>query len=120
MTIERARELYHRDYWARLALDDLQDWRVAAKLFDIAVNLGVHAASLLAQRALGLVGRAVPVDGKVGPMTRAALDSVEPMQMIAALCVEQARHYERLILRTATMYGAFERGWMRRAAWVPH
>lgn len=119
LTVERARELYHRDYWLPLGLDSLADDRVAAKVFDAAVNLGLRAGTRVAQRACDLTGQRLTIDGAMGPMTRAALDAVWPGQMLAALCVEQARHYERLITRDPIRFGRFERGWMRRAAWVP-
>lgn len=119
MTLDRAAELYERDYWQPLVLDDLDDWRVAAKVFDIAVNVGRAGAAKLAQRALAVVGRRVAVDGIVGPVTRAALDSVPAAQMLAALCCEQRAHYERLICRDPERYAGFAGGWARRAAWVP-
>ena len=119
LTLDRAAELYHRDYWRPLGLDSLASPDVAAKVFDVCVNLGVTAGVRTVQRALGLTGRAVAVDGKMGDLTRAAIDSTPARQMLAALCVEQARHYERLITRDPTKYAKFERGWMRRAAWVP-
>jgi lysozyme family protein len=119
LTVERAAELYHRDYWRPLGLDALASPDVAAKVFDVAVNLGLAGGVRTVQRALGLTGRAVAVDGKMGDITRAAIDSTPARQMLAAICVEQARHYERLIVRDPTRFGAYERGWMRRAAWVP-
>lgn len=119
LTETRARGLYWRDYWRPLGLDALPDWRVGAKVFDVAVNLGLRAGTRVAQRACALVGHPVTVDGEMGPLTRAALAATDPVQMVAAICVEQARHYERLITRDPARFGLYERGWMRRAAWVP-
>lgn len=51
MTIERAKEIYRRDFWDRLLLNDLHP-HVAGEIFDTAVNTGPRTATKIAQRAL--------------------------------------------------------------------
>lgn len=128
LTVGGAAALYHSQYWHPLGLDDLRSWRVAAKVFDIVVNLGprqeggrltVGAGPKVAQRALAHVGRDVVVDGLFGPKTRAALNDLPQLEALNALCVEQSRHYSRLALRDGAKYGRYEGGWLARAAWWP-
>lgn len=65
LTVERAKELYHRDYWQAIRGDDLPA-PLAVVVFDMAVNAGTGAAIKLLQRTLG-----VPDDGVLGPVTLA-------------------------------------------------
>jgi lysozyme family protein len=72
-----AKVIYKTQYWDLLKLDDiaLSTKRVAAKLFDMAVNQGVGTAARDLQRVLNVLNRQhtdypdMPVDGVVGPMT---------------------------------------------------
>ena len=48
LTIERARELYLRDYWLAAGCDQIADEAMAMLLFDCAVNQGVGRAKQIA------------------------------------------------------------------------
>lgn len=63
MTLERAREIYRRDFWGAAACDALPDG-IKFDVFDCAVNSGVHRAILLLQQAAF-----ADVDGIIGPHT---------------------------------------------------
>lgn len=128
LTVEGAARLYLDNFWAPLGLDDLHSWRVAAKVFDVVVNLGPRqeagrltpgAGTKLVQRAVERLGVAIVVDGLIGPATRAAINSKPQLEVLSALSVEQARHYARLAVRDGAQYGRYENGWMARAAWWP-
>jgi len=67
MTVERAKEIYRRDYWTPIGGDALPDG-VAVALLDAAVNQGVVRAVKWVQSALDTD----VVDGIVGPRTVAA------------------------------------------------
>jgi hypothetical protein len=59
LTIERARELYRRDYWDKAGCD-AYSWGIALITFDCAVNQGVSiATSLKGDTATRLAQRAV-------------------------------------------------------------
>lgn len=49
--LKQAEEIMRRDYWQPMRLDEIRNQNVAAKIFDMAVNMGVHQAAVYAQRA---------------------------------------------------------------------
>lgn len=105
MTIERAREIYRRDYWGPAGCDAMPD---AAKLqvFDTAVNSGVTTAVRLLQRAAG-----ADVDGRLGPQTLLAVQS-----MPAARFVARFNGARLSFMAELPTWPAFGRGWARRVA----
>jgi lysozyme family protein len=103
LTPQRARELYHRDYWQRVRGDELPP-AVAVVVFDAAVNSGVGRAARWLQGAVG-----VAVDGQIGPRTVAAARAQDAQQV--AVAVTQAR---LLFLTALATFPTFGRGWTRR------
>lgn len=106
LTLEQAKVIYKRDFWNKAGCDALPGG-LAFDVFDTAVNSGVSRAATFLQLALG-----VDADGKVGPVTRAAIVA-EPNK--AAL---QARfNGERLQFMTdLDTWSTFGKGWARRVA----
>jgi len=47
----QAEEIELEQYWKPLNLDGIEDQPVASKIFDMAVNMGIHQAAVLAQRS---------------------------------------------------------------------
>lgn len=73
--LKQAEEILRRDYWDRMRLTDATSQNVANKLFDMAVNMGVHQAGVYAQRAAnGLITAqvALPAAAKQRRMAAAA------------------------------------------------
>lgn len=66
LTLEEAKEIYHRDYWLRCKCDFMPD-ALSIALFDFAVNSGTKRAIRYLQRALD-----VTIDGCIGNQTIAA------------------------------------------------
>lgn len=75
--------IYRRLYWLRPRLDEIErrSARIAAELFDTGVNMGPAVAVTFLQRALTALNRNagdypdLTPDGRIGPVTLAALDS---------------------------------------------
>ena len=64
--LKQAKEILRRDYWDRMRLSDVSNQNVANKLFDMAVNMGVHQAGVYAQRAAnGLISAQVALPSAV-------------------------------------------------------
>lgn len=103
-----AAHIYRLDYWR---FDGIRDWRLAAKLLDIVVNMG--AGMRVIQRAA-----MVPVDGKYGPKTEAALQRIPTEEMIGRLCSVMADHYVDICVGDFSQM-KFLKGWMRRAVRRP-
>lgn len=115
LTREEAIAIYRRDWWDKYGYGRLASSAIAAKVFDLSVNVGPRRAHEMLQRALHAVGRRdVVVDGIIGPQTIAAVNAAPPDALLAALRAEAAAYYRQLIERNPTLK-KYERGWMRRA-----
>lgn len=90
LTLERARELYRRDYWQACRCDELPS-PFAVAVFDTAVNQGVGRAKRLLQIALG-----VTVDGVIGDKTLAAAHKAGRRQ-VKKFLAERLASYARLM-----------------------
>lgn len=103
MTLERARQIYLRDYWGPAGCDAVPAG-IKLPLFDLAVNSGVKTAIKLLQRAVEQ-----REDGVLGPRTLAAVNSMPAPRLVARVCG----------LRLALMvslpnWQRFGRGWTLR------
>jgi lysozyme family protein len=106
LTLERAAQLYRRDYWDRLNADDLP-FPVGLFSFDTAVNLGTSFASKSLQRAVNALS-----DGVIGPKTIQAVWRAfkeDPNQVLDEIARERIEYYSRL-----TTFTTFGKGWVRR------
>ena len=94
--------------------------KVAVKLFDTAVNVGVGRSVKFLQSALNLVDdQNLVEDGKIGPMTRAALSDCcitrrREVYFMDAYRYYQCRHYATLSKKKPALK-KYIRGWLRRA-----
>lgn len=105
LTVQRARELYRRDYWGPAGCDAVPP-AVRFDLFDMAVNSGVRPAVRTLQRAA-----AADVDGILGPRTLAAISAMPAARLLARF------NGARLEFMTnAPTWSAHGRGWARRIA----
>ena len=105
LSIDRARIIYRFDYWDRIRADELPSV-VRHAVFDAAVNSGVTAATKMLQRA----AKANP-DGKLGPVTMAAIAKVEPNALLRCFIKERL-----VFLCALPTFSAFGKGWVRRCA----
>jgi lysozyme family protein len=108
LTLERAREIYRRDYWGPAGCDAVAHG-IRFDLFDMAVNSGVKPAVRTLQRAAGLDGAAV--DGVLGPRTLQAV-LVHPDSRLVARFNGARLAY----MADAPTWPAHGRGWARRIA----
>lgn len=105
LTLNRAKELYHRDFWSRFDGDDLHI-ALAYQLFDAAVNHGPGNAVRILQRGVGVAD-----DGDIGPVTKGAIDLHGVDDTLKLFNAERIEFFTKL--STFDRYG---RGWMRRVA----
>jgi lysozyme family protein len=103
--MSEAKRVYRKRYWTMLRLDDLPPG-MRFDLFDAAVNSGTTQAIRWAQRIVG-----VPDDGKVGPVTIQALNSVNVNKFLAKYNGTRL-HF----LASLPGWANFGRGWARRIA----
>jgi lysozyme family protein len=110
LTKEQAIAIYRRDYWDRGGYGMLAHERLAAKLFDLAVNMGPRQAHRLLQRAINATTPwAVTVDGLLGPKTMEAVNEhPHGDYLLAALKLAAINFYTDLGKRK------YLAGWIRR------
>jgi lysozyme family protein len=102
-----AMEIYRRNYWNRMKGDGFTSQPVADIVFDFYVNAGVPALRIL-QRLVE-----VDQDGKIGPITLAAVNKADPEKLFEKYKQERKEYYERLASRRPTSK-TFLKGWLRR------
>lgn len=117
-------DFYRVNFWRPFEKLGLPD-RLAEKMFDTAVNMGVGRAAKLLQTAVNALGPVVKlvVDGAIGPRTLDALGLILDTpagegRVLAAYAEAQADHY-RAIVRGKPSQEKYLKGWLRRAAWLP-
>tara|TARA_Y100000593_G_scaffold64010_1_gene118239 strand:+ start:287 stop:760 length:474 start_codon:yes stop_codon:yes gene_type:complete len=112
LTIEKAKEIYKKDYWDRNRVESLPQnlWHI---YFDMCVNMGKRTAVKVLQRAANNKGKNIDVDGGLGPATIGALKGVE-LDRVRAFRV---KYYVDLITARPEQEKFFL-GWFRRATEV--
>ncbi|TNC12256.1 hypothetical protein FF100_15575 [Methylobacterium terricola] len=103
LTAASVAPLYRRRFWDTIQGDALPAGLDYA-LFDFAVNSGPKRAVIGLQRGLGIAD-----DGKLGPVTLAAVARHKPADLIDALCDGRLA-----FLRALSTWPRFGRGWGRR------
>lgn len=105
LTLDQAKEIYRRDYWDRLHLDELPD-AIRYDLFDAAVNSGVSAAAKFLQRAAGTTA-----DGVIGKMTITAANGMDLQRLDKRMA-----GYRLQFLCDLPIFPTFGKGLVRRVA----
>ena len=116
------RGFYYDYFWSPFWGDKIEAQAVAEELFDTGVNMGVTRAVSFMQEACNLLNRNgslfkdITVDGKYGPNTNRAVESVlasDKETVLKILNVLQGIHYIEL-MRKYPAQEKYARGWFRR------
>jgi len=113
LTRDAAVKIYWNEWWLRFGFAQLPA-AIAAKTFDLAVNMGAAPAIQCLQRALRACGCPVTEDGALGPSTAVASRRADPAALTAALRSELAAHY-RMVASKQKCGADFLKGWLNRA-----
>ena len=111
LTRDAAMEIYWREWWLRFGFARLPA-AIAAKTFDLAVNMGAGHAIECLQRALRACGLPVKV---IGAATAAQAARADPAALMAALRSELAAYYRLLAANQDDNENKFIKGWLIRA-----
>jgi lysozyme family protein len=95
--------IYRDQYWNAVKAPELPAG-VDYCIFDFAVNSGPTRAAKFLQRAVGVAD-----DGKIGPVTLAAVNARSAKEVIAEVCEARLRW-----LQTLPHFPTFGRGWTKR------
>ena len=102
LTLERAKELYRRDYWDKIRGDMIAS-PLDAFVFDAAVNQGIEPAIKMLQKVVG-----VAQDGICGMITQRKAQSATKEHAALFMAERAMRYY---VTRNFDIYG---RGWLKR------
>ena len=115
LTIEQAKAIYRRDFWEKHRYNKIINITLAAKIFNIAINIGPRRANRLLQRALAATGkRNIIEDGILGIVSLTAVNSVDPLALIEAFKLETANYYKAIVVVRKDQ-SKFLKGWLDRA-----
>jgi lysozyme family protein len=119
--LAEAEKIEEAGYWTVLRMGEILEQDVANKLFDMAVNMGVRQAGVLAQRAANGLLQDMPVpaarlmeDGVIGAKTLGAINALDPGAYVQALRDLSAALY-RHIASINPAQAVNLTGWLRRA-----
>jgi lysozyme family protein len=107
LTWDQAKAIYNVRYWIAGKCDRLLP-RVAVLHFDGCVNHGVKKANMFLQKAVGTVA-----DGYVGPVTIAAANAMNPMDLCHSICDQRTAFYKQIVENNSTQ-AKYLNGWLRR------
>lgn len=110
LTLEDAKRIYYEDYFKKVGIDEIEDQTIATKILDMVVNLGPNRAIKIVQKACG-----VECDGKLGPKTLAAINSIESHYLHNQLKQHQKNFYKNLVGKNPKKYRQYIAGWLSRA-----
>ena len=105
LTLEQAKAIYYRDWWLKIGADEIPS-PVVYQMWDFAVNAGMGKARQAIQYAAG-----VAQDGKIGPMSIAAIKRTELNDLLMKFNAYRIRHYTSL-----STWATFGKGWSIRVA----
>jgi lysozyme family protein len=105
LTPEKVEPLYKKKYWDAVRGDELPPG-ISYLCFDFAVNAGAGRSIKTLQTAVG-----VTPDGGFGPMTMAAVQAVDPVELIERFSQAKEDFY-----RSLTTFSTFGKGWLNRVA----
>ena len=107
LTPEKVDPLYKKKYWDAVRADDLPVG-LDYLMFDFGVNAGPGRAIKLLQSAVG-----VTPDGGFGPLTLAAVQAIDPVELIEKFSQAKEDFY-----RSLNTFETFGKGWLNRVAAV--
>ncbi len=103
LTPEKVAPIYRKGFWDVIRGDDLPVG-VDYCVYDFAVNSGPRRGAQALQRAVGVAD-----DGKIGPVTLAAVKAKPADQIVQRICTDRLTFLRRL-----KTWKTFGKGWQRR------
>lgn len=107
LTIDEAKEIYHKDYWLPVRGDEIEDENIALQIFDFAVNAGVKRSIMTAQRLCG-----VYVDGFMGPYTIGQIN--EMGHCFITRFIFARKEYYNYLAKIKPQMNKYLNGWLSR------
>jgi lysozyme family protein len=99
--------LYKKKYWDAVRADELPSG-IDYMVFDMGVNAGPGRSIKILQAAVG-----VPADGGLGPISMAAIQAADPVELI-----EKFSEGKEAFYRSLDSFKTYGTGWLNRVAQV--
>jgi len=99
---------YKKNFWNPLRLDGIDDFDIAYTIYDFGVNGGIKTSARLAQKVAGVVE-----DGKIGPKSLEAINTMDSKYFQAMFAVYKLDRYLRIIGNNHSQ-AKFAKGWANR------
>ena len=117
---EKAKDIYRIFWWDKYRYESINDIRIAAKIFDMSVNMGATQSHKITQKSINrYIPNPISVDGVMGGTTIASINQLCNSGASLALLSEIRRNcayfYTSLIDDNQSL-SVFNKGWLRRAA----
>lgn len=117
LTEPNAVSLYRKYWWDKYQYNRLNNVLIAAKLFDLSVNMGAKPAHKILQKACNVfLKKPLLVDGVLGKNTINAANSINPLSLRQAMRDCAKEKYMQILAANPAMEWA-RKGWLNRAAW---
>ena len=110
---QRLVKQFYSDWWHRMRLSEVKSQKVAFFLFQASVNFGEEKVARWAQMICITNGKSVAVDGKIGPVTLAAINAICEANYLRDAAVMQRYHYLMAIVDDKNQI-ANKDGWEER------
>ncbi len=109
LTLDKAKEIYRKDYWDKIRGDNINDNNVASEIFDTAVNMGAKTASKLAQTTCESF-----TDGIIGSNTLKAINAMDSETFVIKFKLAKIARYA-YITEKYPNNKKFLLGWIKRS-----
>ena len=100
--------IFKEGYWDPFRADDILSQSIANLVVDWAWCSGSVTAIKKVQKQLG-----VYIDGKVGPVTLAAINTADPKELFDKLWKARKEYFEAIVRKTPSQK-VFLKGWLNR------
>ena len=109
LSIDQAKEIYRKEYYENTNIDQLSDYKLTRKVFDIGVNIGPKRAIKFLQSTMNDLGYDLKVDGLLGSKTLNTVNSHEDQNEIVELFKGKIKEYYKSLKSKR-----FGKGWLKR------
>lgn len=119
LTKPRAISVYKLYWWDKYQYHNFKNKDVAAKVFDLSVNMGAKAAHKILQVSINRLlpdSQKVEVDGILGRHTFEAANQLNPLKLRERMRQGARAKYQSIIDHNPKLE-VYSKGWMNRAEW---
>lgn len=116
LSLEKAIEIYKKDYFSKMRLERVKDQEVADAIFDYGVNAGINRAMVTAREAAIICMSGFKSASYIAEANIYDLINASNVKIFLETFVDlRKKYYISLATRNATKYEKYLKGWLRRA-----